>query len=644
MAKAYRRLFQLGHGLMVSWAVLGGIALASQHSWIAVVEGQAQSFLLRLRRLVPPPDEIVIVGIDEYSLSQGNHYRAEPERYPNLEPLATWPWQRRAYAQAIDQLMTAGARAVALDLLLVDPSVYGPEDDAVLAATLKHWDNRVVLAAAQDISINDGNTFTALLAPIYGDRTSIGLINLQVDSDGKYRMAPDRGLEILRQTHGLTDNLPSLAAATLAAAGYPRPAPASQDLFFYGPAGTFPYLSFVQVIDPENWPIYRERVKDKIVLIGPVAASFQDQKRTPIDEAMPGIELHANALAALIEGRTLNPLVDSPLAEGVWTAITLGVLGLGLGYRFSQPVLRLGAFLGAIALWGALGYLLLVQRGRLVPVAIPIACLGMGMATYVATGAVSNHLEEQRLRRTLERYVAPAVAQEILNQPENFTSLTVGQRFQAAVLFSDIRGFSRISYQLGAEDTVSLLNTYLDVMVDAILRHRGTIDKFIGDAVMAEFGAPTSQGAEQDALNAIAAALAMRSALASLRITLESQGLPPLYNGIGISYGELVVGNVGSVQRLEYTAIGDTVNVASRIEGLTKLVGTDILITQACYDLVKDHIVAVSHGSHVLAGREHESVPVYGVVALKGASEALYHQVTQDLTQHLAQLPWGIAP
>jgi adenylate cyclase len=186
------------------------------------------------------------------------------------------------------------------------------------------------------------------------------------------------------------------------------------------------------------------------------------------------------------------------------------------------------------------------------------------------------------------------------------------------VLFSDIRGFSRISYQLGAIETVSLLNTYLDVMVEAILVYRGTIDKFIGDAVMAEFGAPKSQGPEQDALGAIYAALTMREALATLRTQLKAQHLPPLYHGIGISYGELVVGNVGSVQRLEYTAIGDTVNVASRIEGLTKMIGTDILITQPCYELVKDHIITVDHGTHVLAGREHEAVQVYGVVALKG--------------------------
>jgi adenylate cyclase len=620
---------------MVSCAVFGAIATASQHPWIVRIEGQAQSFLLRLRGPVQPPDNVVILAIDEYSLSQGELYRTDPTRYPFLASLETWPWPRQTYATAIERLFEVGASAVALDVLLVDPSVYGPADDVALETTLTQVGDRVTLAAAYDVSNSDFGAFTSLLEPLLVNSAHTGLINLQPDVDGQFRASPQRVIDDLRQTHGFTDTLPSFAAATLAAASQPTPTASSDGLFFYGPAGTIPQISFVQVLDPINWPRYQSQFANKIVLIGPTAASFQDLKRTPLDDAMPGVEIHAQAVAALLEGRTVNQGIADPLWRGLLTAIALASIGLGLGYRFTQPVPRLGGFLLAIATWGALAYLLLVQRGRLIPVAIPVACLGMGGIAYIATGAINNRLEEQRLRRTLERYVAPSVAQEILNQPENFTSLTIGQRFQAAVLFSDIRGFSRLSYQLGAEETVSLLNTYLDVMVTVILQQRGTVDKFIGDAVMAEFGAPTSQGSKQDALNAIQAALAMRQSLAELRQRLQAQGLPPLYNGIGISYGELVVGNVGSLQRLEYTAIGDTVNVASRIEGLTKLIGTDILITQPLYDLVRDEVVAVDYGQHILAGREQEPVQVYGLVNMKGQDDALYHRVQEDLKVYL---------
>jgi adenylate cyclase len=638
MANLSRRIFRLGHGLMVSWAVFGGIVIASQAPWIIRIEGQAQAFLLWLRGPVAPPPEVMLVAIDEYSLQQGELYRTDPERYPFFAPIAMWPWQRKAYATAFERITEAGARAVALDVLLVDPSVYGPADDAALQTTLDQVGEQVALAAAYDVSPSNFGVFTSLLEPVFEGDFQIGLINLQPDADSRHRAFPDQAIANLRQTYNFQDALPSLAGATLQAAGEEIPPHHSEVLFYYGPAGSvFPTVSFAQILDPENWPYYADQFQGKIVLIGPTAESFQDLKRTPVDDAMPGVELHANAVAALLDGKTLNPLIASPVWRGVATLVLLTAIGLGLGYRLTQPMPRMFGFLGGIILWGGMAYLLLVNGSRLVPVAVPVACLGMGGLTYITTGAVSNRLEEQRLHRTLERYVSPAVAQEILKQPGDFSQITVGQRRQAAVLFSDIRGFSRISYQLGAEETVSLLNTYLDVMVTAILHHRGTIDKFIGDAVMAEFGAPISQGALPDAMNAIHAALEMRRTLATLRQQLAEQNLPPLYHGIGISYGDVVIGNVGSIQRLEYTAIGDTVNVASRIEGLTKLVGTDLLITAPLYDLVKNQIIAVDQGCHRLAGREQTEEQVYGVVALKGQDDRLYQQVQQDLQQHLSR-------
>ncbi|MFH7244075.1 MAG: CHASE2 domain-containing protein [Spirulina sp.] len=637
-----RSLFKLGHGLMVSCAVFGAIALASQHPWIVRTEGYAQSLLWRLRGPIDPPDDVVILAIDEYSLSQGGTYSDSPDRYPYLAPLESWPWQRQVYATAIDRLMEAGARAVAVDVLLLDPSLYGPADDAALEASLTRWGDRVVLAALYDSSTTDWGGVASLLVPSLGGAAHQGLINVAPDSDGQLRLAPEVVLSELRQVHGFVDTLPAFATATLQAAGDPDPHWPSQRLFFYGPRGTIPTLPFAHVIEPENWNRYRHQFADKIVIIGPTAPSLQDLHRIAFDNAIPGPEVHAQTVAAMLEGRTLNPLLANSLVQGLVTALLIGGLGLGLGYRFNQPLPRLLGFGTAITLWGATAYLLMMgPPGRLIPLAIPVTCLGMGGLAYIATGAIGDRLEEQRLRRTLERYVSPAVANEILGQPEDFTSLGVGQQMQAAVLFSDIRGFSRLSYQLGAEQTVRMLNTYLTDMVAAILAERGTIDKFIGDAVMAEFGAPISLGAKQDALGAVRAALGMRAALATLRQRLQAEGLPPLFNGIGVSYGDLVVGNVGSPQRLEYTAIGDTVNVASRIEGLTKLVGTDLLITQPLYDLVQDDIIAVDHGPHFVAGREKEAVQVYGVISLRGESDALYQQVQRDLQAHLAATPKG---
>ena len=640
MAKSSRLFSRLGHGLMISAAVFGAIALASQHPWIVRTEGYGQSVLWRLRGPIPPPPDVVILAIDEYSLGLGGAYATSPERYPHLAPIESWPWQRQAYAIAIDRLLEAGARVVAVDVLFLDPSIYGPADDAALEAALAKWGDRVVLAAIYDASVIDWGGFAALLTPQLDGVVHQGLINVAPDSDGQLRIAPEVVLAELRQIHDFVDDLPAFATATLQAAGDPDPHWPSEQLFFYGPRGTIPTYSFANVLEPDNWDRYRNQFADKIVIIGPTAVSLQDIHRTPLDNAMPGPEIHAQTVAAMLEGRTLNQPSDSALVRGLVTGLLIGGIGLGLGYRFSQPLLRLLGFGTAITLWGATAYLLMMgPPGQLIPLAILVACLGMGGVAYIATGAIGNQLEEQRLRRTLERYVSPAVAKEILGQPEDFTSLGVGQHMQAAVLFSDIRGFSRLSYQLGAEQTVQLLNTYLNEMVVAILAERGTIDKFIGDAVMAEFGAPTSQGAKQDALSAVRAALGMRSALATLRQRLQTEGLPPLFHGIGISYGSLVVGNVGSPQRLEYTAIGDTVNVASRIESLTKALGTDLLITRPLYDLVQDDIIAVDHGLHFVAGREKEAIQVYGIISLRNDSDRLYQQVQHDLQAHLAATP-----
>jgi adenylate cyclase len=226
----------------------------------------------------------------------------------------------------------------------------------------------------------------------------------------------------------LSDDLPALATATLQAAGDPNPHWPSEQLFFYGPGGTIPTHPFANVLEPDNWDRYRHQFVGKMVIIGPTAVSLQDIHRTPMDNTMPGPEIHAQTVAAMLEGRTLNQPLDNALLRGILSGLLIGGLGLGLGYRFSQPLPRLLGFGTAITLWGATAYLLAMgPPGQLIPLAIPVACLGMGGIAYIATGAIGNQLEEQRLRRTLERYVSPAVAKEILSQPEDFTSLGVGQ-------------------------------------------------------------------------------------------------------------------------------------------------------------------------------------------------------------------------
>ncbi|MEW5854230.1 MAG: adenylate/guanylate cyclase domain-containing protein [Myxococcota bacterium] len=245
-----------------------------------------------------------------------------------------------------------------------------------------------------------------------------------------------------------------------------------------------------------------------------------------------------------------------------------------------------------------------------------------GLDTFGLLSSSFNHMVEglkQRefLRETFGRYVAREVANEILAG----RIALGGERRTATVLFSDIRGFTRMSEEMAPEQVVAFLNRYLDLMVDCVITHRGTLDKFIGDAVMAVFGAPVSQGSpREDAVAAVSCALRMSERLAELNRERAAAGEPPIDIGIGIHTGELVAGNIGSTQRLQYTVIGDTVNLSSRLEGMTKTVGHRILISESTAQLVEGRFKLQALESLPVRGRM-KAVQVYAV-AEKGQAHA----------------------
>ncbi len=216
--------------------------------------------------------------------------------------------------------------------------------------------------------------------------------------------------------------------------------------------------------------------------------------------------------------------------------------------------------------------------------------------------------QEERLMSTLCRYVTRSVAEQIMKDRENLK--LGGQRSNLAVLFSDIRSFTTLSEQSTAEEIVSMLNEYFSLMIKPIFQYEGTLDKFIGDAIMAVFGAPIPH--ENNAESAVRAALAMRHALRTYNGIRRERGLPPIDNGVGITVGEAVSGNIGSEQRMDYTVIGDTVNIASRLEGLTKNYDYKILINEAAYLEIKDKISCVDLGFAHVKGKEGE-VHIYGI-------------------------------
>jgi adenylate cyclase len=366
------------------------------------------------------------------------------------------------------------------------------------------------------------------------------------------------------------------------------------------------------------------------VVIGATAETLQDFELTPLGR-LSGPEIQASNIATLLQDRGLQPM---PPVLLVTLLLTLGV-GAGwilTGQKSTGRVLLIA--LGSIIAWAGIS-LGVFLSGWIMPITFSGGILlgGMG-ASEAGRRAVTDQLEKLRLRRTLDRYVSAPIAQEIMSQREEFENLLKGRRRQVAVLFSDLRGFTHLCSEIPPEGLVPQLNLYLTQIVEAITAHEGCVDKFIGDAVMAEFGAPISAGEKQDAINAVKAALQIRLALHQLRQQWQEEGKPLFFCGVGINCGEVIAGNVGSLQRLEYTVMGDTVNTASRVESLTKEFNTDIIITQSVYDHVSDQFDAILLGTRQLRGRGSETA-LFQVIGEKGSGREMFDRVHRD---YLARL------
>jgi len=616
-----RNLWQMagaiGFGLLV-----GAGALLAARPWGESWEYRALALGMRLRGPRPVPANLWIVAVDDRAIGEG------AKGHPDLAGMEQFPWQRTVYARAIAKMLEAGAAAVAVDLVFEGESPV----DAEFARILAPYRDRVILAASNEISEGVEAQFERLVQP----SPSLGPLR-----QGVVNFAVVPGLETvfhLGNTYAAQvseGTKRSFAEETLRAAGLELPPPAGDLIHFYGPGGTWraagQQVSFYQILDRQNWESALldsgQKLQGAIVLIGATSEGLQDIQPSAWGR-MPGVEIHANAVATLLEQRALR-------RRGTGWGLVLGLGSLaavGLYVGRGKPVRQ---FLGGWALaglWSAAAFFALAQGGVWLPVAWPVATLTLGSLWVLLCGAIADRQDKLALRRTLERYVAAPIVNQILNQPEDYRALLGGKKIQAAVLFSDVRSFTTLSSLLPPDKMVAQLNTYFGAMVDVILECQGTLDKFIGDAIMAEFGSPVSQGPKQDALNAVRAALEMRSALAALRVAWQQADELPFFNGIGINYGEIVVGNIGSPKRLEFAAIGDTVNVASRIESVTKDLGSDIVISESLYTLVADEIEAVDLGEIQLKGRIG-AVKLYGVIGWKGCDRALFEGIQRQMQE-----------
>lgn len=579
--------------------------------------------------------DVIIVEVSDES------FKSLPER---------WPWPRSYYAHLIRNLNAAGAKTIGIDILLSEPDQRSSDNDNDLRSAI-HTTGNVVLAGKMDAQEKGYGV-------VYGEEdfgnlffsvdSSLGLVNIRSDADGVYRRyspfweriggkkseidlkrIPTFSFAVLNKFL----SLPSLAIASNNTGSFeyggriiPKYDPSSMLINFYGATGTFRRIKFADVLDDETISTNEETksgqqintfsdpefgykndqtFKDKIVLVGSTMPEDHDLFPVSIagnsqsdDNLMYGVEIHANIIESVLRNEFLHR--QSRASEIILIILlSFGTFFLTSALRSGQSsrhfLLELLAFIFVLCAIGMIGVAALVCFIKYSLVIAVISPMVAVLGGYIASTGYHYTVErKQRLliKEMFSTYVNPTVVDELIANPDKLR--LGGERRELTVLFSDIEGFATISEKIQTEQLVALLNEYFTMMTGIILKHRGTLDKFLGDAVIAFWGSPLPQ--EDHALRACTSALEMQETLTQMRTHWQTQGIPPILVRIGINTGEMIVGNmggfVGGKRTFNYTVIGDNVNIASRLEGANKVYRTGIIVSQATYDLVKDKILA----------------------------------------------------
>lgn len=482
-----------------------------------------------------------------------------------------WPFPRRLHARLLERLHADGAAAVGFDVVFAEPS-NAVDDDAFARAIARN--GPVVLASTQEALDNANASVWTLVTPL----DSLLAAGAQA---GDITVRPDDDYVVRRQAPA-PDSFSALLAPHVAGA---KPAPRPAQLIGYlGPRGTFDTRSYYQALEPGLLP--PGFFKGKVVLVGRSIRSAVEIQRSQADlfnspfaaahsgdRLFPGVEIQATLLANRVQGGGLDPL------HPAWSLGLVAALGtlLALAGRRLHPGVSAAIAAGAVAGVAALSYLLFTAARLWLPPVFPMAAL---TAAYGAAGLVGYLQVRQRatrIRGMFSQYVPPTVVARLVEQPQLMR--LGGEAREVTLMFTDLANFTTLSEMLSAEQTVEVLTAYFNTMTPIIHRHGGTVDKFIGDAVMAFWGAPLDDA--RHAEHATRAAIEMQAAMQELVRGLVARGLPPIGMRVGLHSGRAVVGNVGSDTRFSYTAIGDAVNLAARLEGANKAFGTGILLSDA---------------------------------------------------------------
>ncbi len=559
----------------------------------------AEDALLRsFGRFATASPELVFLAIDQATTKLDHIGFDEIEATPGLRLMAQgFPWPRTIYPLILDRLIGAGAKVVAFDLLFTNPR----DGDEAFREALEKYREHVVIGSNFDSGDRTNGRIgthvvpsASLIRPTRPMDERIAFVNFWPDADGVVRRAiyqvtePDVFGGAPEPDEEVFD---SFAAKALKKSGHGELIPQDRmahRMRFAGKADTFLPRSACDIFEAKKWNLNfggGAFFKDKIVVLGPEGKSTHDEHPTPVGY-IAGPEVHLNAMNVALQRDFLRE--TSPIMNYVLIAAA-GVLAWALCFWFHGPMLRLGATMVAGMAWLAASIALYSHAGLFIVTVAPLIALTLSGISCLSWDFFLERLERVRVRAVLDKYVAKNVAELVLAEGDAFAGALQGQRRTVTVLFSDIRGFTAMTEEAVPEEFIAQLNEYFYAMVEVVLAETGTLQQFIGDAVLAVWGDTRTMAPETSAFHAVRAALLMSEALKKLNETWAGQpGRRQLNIGIGVNLGEVIVGSVGHPLRMAFTVMGDSVNTAARLETATKQFGCSILVADSVAALTRD--------------------------------------------------------
>jgi adenylate cyclase len=671
-----RRWFarKFGYARLLSLALLIGFAALRIADPAAVEELRVRIFdtFQVVEPRVKTAKPVVIVDIDEKSLAK----------------LGQWPWPRTRIADLVTNLTRLGAVVIAFDILFAEPDRLNP---AVAAETIRNLDeetkkklrslpsndqvladairqSRVVMGESgipnvltefnQSLPVTGLATlgddprpfmlnFPGLLRNVdvlEQAASGRGLFSIKTERDGIVRRVP-----MIMQAQGTT--MPSLsfemlrvATATdtifikseragiksIAVKGFEVPTDHNGQLWVH--FARHDPLIYVSAVDVLEGHVAPEMIAGKLVLIGTSAVGLLDVKTTPIDPVMPGVEIHAQVIESALTGGVLSRPTYSIVIEcGV--AILLGILVIGFAPMLGPTTLvAVGALFASLLI--GISWYYYTQHRLLIDFTYPLLSTTAIYLTLIFFSFVREQAQRRQIRSAFSQYLSPALVEQLAQSPEKL--VLGGEEREMTIMFSDMRGFTSISesYKNDPQGLTALMNRFLTPLTNAILNRKGTIDKYMGDAIMAFWNAPLDDSAHQ--INACEAALDMLERVDALNeareLEAKEENCPfiPLNVGVGLNTGTCVVGNMGSDMRFDYSVFGDSVNLASRLEGQSKEYGFPIIIGSKTALAVKDKFAILELDFIMVKGKKEPEV-IYAIAGREGTAQSGHFQRLRNL-------------